>query len=289
MKSLPARGGATLRSASLPGLRAAALDALRVDAPREKAARARALFQGDIAATAADRPSAPLLPPDTPGRPARPPLVDPRELARRNVTTIEGRCVMLHAIAHIEFNAINLALDAVARFDGMPVDFYRDWIRVAAEEGYHFTLLADRLEDLGSAYGAYPAHDGLWEMALRTKDDVLARMALVPRTLEARGLDAAPPIRAKLSAAGDSIAAGIIDIILRDEIGHVAIGNRWYRWLCAREGRDPLAHYAVLARDYRAPRLRGPFNLAARRAAGFDEAELAALQAPAPLRTEGSA
>lgn len=291
MKSLPARGGATLLSASLPGLRAAALDALRVDAPREKAARARALFQGDIPAmaTAADRPSASLLPPDTPGRPVRPPLVDPRELARRNVTTIEGRCVMLHAIAHIEFNAINLALDAVARFDGMPLDFYRDWIRVAAEEGYHFTLLADRLEDLGSAYGAYPAHDGLWEMALRTKDDVLARMALVPRTLEARGLDAAPPIRAKLSAAGDSIAAGILDIILRDEIGHVAIGNRWYRWLCAREGRDPLAHYAVLARDYRAPRLRGPFNLAARRAAGFDEAELAALQAPAPLRTEGSA
>jgi uncharacterized ferritin-like protein (DUF455 family) len=277
MKSLPARDDAALRAASLPQLRAAARDALCVEAPREKA-----IGMGDGG-------SALLSPPDTPGRPSRPLLVDPRELARRNVTTIEGRCVMLHAIAHIEFNAINLALDAVARFDGMPPEYYRDWIRVAAEEGYHFTLLADRLQDLGSEYGAYPAHDGLWEMALRTKDDVLARMALVPRTLEARGLDAAPPIRAKLSAAGDSIAAGILDIILRDEIGHVAIGNRWYRWLCAREGRDPLAHYPVLARDYRAPRLRGPFNLSARRAAGFDEAELAALHAGASLRPEGSA
>lgn len=274
MKSLAVAAAAPFRVAALPQLRAVALAALHVRSPREKAAMARALYRGD--ATAATT-LPPLLPPDTPGRPDRPLLVDPRDLARRNVATIEGRCVMLHAIAHIEFNAINLALDAVARFDGMPIDYYRDWIRVAAEEGYHFTLLADRLVDLGSEYSAYSAHDGLWEMALRTKDDVLARMALVPRTLEARGLDAAPPIRAKLAAVGDTVAAGILDIILRDEIGHVAIGNRWYRWLCARAGKDPLAHYAVLARDYRAPRQRGPFNLDARRAAGFDEDELAAL------------
>lgn len=187
---------------------------------------------------------------------------------------------MLHAIAHIEFNAINLALDAVARFSGMPVNYYEDWIRVAAEEAYHFTLLADHLVHLGSAYGDHPAHDGLWDMAVRTQHDLLARMALVPRTLEARGLDAAPPIRARLAQAGDTVAAGILDIILRDEIGHVAIGNRWFRWLCQRGGHDPLAFYAVLAQDYRAPRLKGPFNLPARRAAGFDEAELLALQAP---------
>ncbi|WP_429496672.1 ferritin-like domain-containing protein [Robbsia andropogonis] len=271
---------------ALSRLRWAARDALLVEAPREKAAMARALQDGLSTATpesgakagndmATDSGVHP--PPDVPGRPVHPRLVDPRDLARRNVATLEGRCVMLHAIAHIEFNAINLALDAVARFDGMPLDFYRDWIKVAAEEGYHFTLLADHLAYLGSGYGAYPAHDGLWEMALRTKDDVLARMALVPRTLEARGLDAAPPIRAKLAAAGDTVAAGILDIILRDEVGHVAIGNRWYRWLCTRSGRDPVGYYAVLARDYRAPRQHGPFNIAARKAAGFDDAEIAAL------------
>jgi uncharacterized ferritin-like protein (DUF455 family) len=286
MKSSPAAARAPFLATSLPQLRAAALAALHERSPREKAAMARALFGADGAlssgtgAAPTTGASIPMPPPDVPGRPDRPVLVDPRDLARRSVATVEGRCVMLHAIAHIEFNAINLALDAVVRFDGMPVDYYRDWLRVAAEEGYHFTLLADRLEDLGSAYGAYPAHDGLWEMAQRTKDSVLARMALVPRTLEARGLDAAPPIRAKLAAAGDTVAAGILDIILRDEIGHVAIGNRWYRWLCAREGRDPLTHYAVLAREYQAPRQRGPFNLDARRAAGFEEDELAALNAP---------
>lgn len=227
-----------------------------------------------IATTVVD----PISIPDVPGRPAAPMLVEPRSLPRRGMQTVEGRCVTLHAIAHIEFNAINLALDAVARFSGMPVAYYQDWVRVAAEEAYHFTLLADHLAHLGSQYGDYPAHDGLWEMAVRTKDDPLARMALVPRTLEARGLDAAPPIRARLAQAGDTVAAGILDLILRDEIGHVAIGNRWFRWLCQRGGYDPLAFYAVLAQDYRAPRLKGPFNLPARRAAGFDEAELLALQ-----------
>jgi len=217
--------------------------------------------------------------PDVPGRPARPSLVDPRDVTRRGMQTPQGRAVTLHAIAHIEFNAINLALDAIARFSGMPHAYYSDWLAVAADESRHFTLLADHLTLLGSEYGDFPAHDGLWEMAVRTKGDVLARMALVPRTLEARGLDAAPPIRARLAQAGDTVAAGILDIILRDEITHVAIGNRWFRWLCRRAGHDPLAFYAVLARDYRAPRLKGPFNLPARRAAGFEEAELEALEA----------
>lgn len=263
-------------------VRLRALGALRETDPRAKAAAAKALFEAisdgslkiDAGEIMADVP-------DAAGRPDVPELVDPRLVARRGMQSVEGRCVMLHAIAHIEFNAINLALDAIARFSNLPAAYYRDWAQVAAEEGYHFTLLADHLQRLGSFYGAYPAHDGLWEMAVRTKNDVLARMALVPRTLEARGLDAAPPIRARLAQAGDTIAAGILDIILRDEIGHVAIGNRWFRWLCERAGHDPLAFYAVLARDYRAPRLKGPFNLPARRAAGFDEAELAALEASA--------
>ncbi|VVD79030.1 hypothetical protein PHO31112_01001 [Pandoraea horticolens] len=216
-----------------------------------------------------------------PGRPALPQLVSPRELKHRAVTSVEGRAALLHALAHIEFNAINLALDALWRFDGLPAAYYDDWLRVAAEEAYHFTLLSTHLKSLGDAYayGCFPAHDGLWEMARRTSGDWLARLALVPRTLEARGLDASPPIKAKLASAGDAAGAAILDIILRDEIGHVAIGNRWYRWGCERAGCDPIETYSRLAVQYRAPRLRGPFNLEARRAAGFDDDELAALQA----------
>ena len=175
---------------------------------------------------------------------------------------------------------INLALDIVWRFDGMPADFYRDWIGVAGDEASHFGLLREHLRTLAFDYGDFPAHDGLWAMAERTSDDLLARLALVPRTLEARGLDAAPAIRDKLQGVGDRAGAAILAIILADEIGHVAIGNRWYRWLCAQRGLDPVVCYAELAQRHRAPRLRGPFNLDARRAAGFDEQELAALQAP---------
>jgi uncharacterized ferritin-like protein (DUF455 family) len=212
-----------------------------------------------------------------PGRPDAPVLVAPRLLVKRSVHTVIGRVVLLHALAHIEFNAINLALDAVWRFEGMPVDYYRDWLGVAAEEAYHFSLLTAHLATLGHRYGDFPAHDGLWEMVEKTRGDVLARMALVPRTLEARGLDAAPPMRARLAQAGDEAAAAILDIILRDEIGHVAVGNRWYRYLCAQRHVDPNAIYPSLVEQYRAPRLKGPFNFEARRAAGFDEAELAAL------------
>ena len=184
---------------------------------------------------------------------------------------------MLHALAHIEFNAINLALDAVWRFPSMPDAFYRDWFKVAAEESRHFSLLSARLAEFGHQYGDFPAHDGLWEMAERTRGDVLARMALVPRTLEARGLDASPPIRRRLAQAGDHASAAILDVILHDEIGHVLIGNYWFRHLCSESGADPHATYAQLAEQYHAPRLRGPFNFEARRDAGFDEAELRAL------------
>jgi len=143
----------------------------------------------------------------------------------------------------------------------------------------NFQLLHEHLQATGFAYGDFPAHNGLWEMAEKTRGDLLARLALVPRTLEARGLDAAPLIRDKLQHAGDDKGAAILEIILREEIGHVAIGNRWYRWLCGQRGLDPLACYSELAQRHRAPRLRGPFNLEARRAAGFDEHELAALTA----------
>lgn len=212
-----------------------------------------------------------------PGRPPRPRLVDPAALPRRSPFTPEGRAALLHAVAHIEANAIALALDAVWRFAGMPEAYYRDWWRVATEEAHHFTLLRERLRTLGHDYGDFDAHDGLWAMTARTAGDITARMALVPRTLEARGLDATPPMRARLAQAGDSRAAEILDVILHDEIGHVAIGNHWYRWLCARDGLDPVAHYARLAERHRAPVPRPPFNLDARRAAGFDEAELALL------------
>jgi uncharacterized ferritin-like protein (DUF455 family) len=196
---------------------------------------------------------------------------------RRTPFTPEGRAALLHAVAHIEFNAINLALDAIWRFPGLPEAFYRDWQQVAAEEALHFTKVCEVLAERGHAYGDFDAHDGLWAMCEKTAADPIARMALVPRTLEARGLDATPPMRAKFARAGDTRACEVLDIILRDEVGHVAIGNRWYRWLCAREGLDPVAHYAVLAARHGAPRPKGPFNLEARRAAGFDEKEIAAL------------
>ncbi len=195
------------------------------------------------------------------------------------MTTVEGRAALIHALSHIEFNAINLALDAVWRFDGMPRDFYADWLQVAAEEALHFTLLNEHLQSLGYAYGDFGAHNSLWEMAEKTAGDVVARMALVPRTLEARGLDATPAVRAKLAQAGDEAAAQILDIILRDEVGHVAIGNRWYRWLCERDHLDPVATYAALSVHYKAPVLRGPFNVDARRAAGFSDEEIAVLEA----------
>ncbi len=260
--------------------RRGALEVLCLASPAEKAAQARALFDG-LTLDAIDPQSAFVTPPGLPGRPPLPRLVPPQQVPARSPFTPAGRAALLHAIAHIEFNAINLALDAAWRFAGMPREFYRDWLRVASEEALHFGLLREHLNTLGHDYGDYDAHDGLWTMAERTAGDVVARMALVPRTLEARGLDATPPMQARFARAGDARAVEILGVILRDEIGHVAIGNHWYRWLCARDGLAPEAHYAVLARRHAAPRLRAPFNLDARRAAGFTEAELDALDGPA--------
>jgi uncharacterized ferritin-like protein (DUF455 family) len=255
-------------------LRAAALNALQIADPAAKVLATRALqasppnldTQVHLQATCT-----------LPGRPARPLLVPVADVPRRSPFTQDGRAALLHAVAHIEFNAINLALDAVWRFAGMPAAYYTDWLRVASEEALHFSLLSEHLASLGHAYGDFDAHDGLWRMTHSTAHDITARMALVPRTLEARGLDATPPMQAKLLKAGDLRAVSILDIILRDEIGHVAVGNRWYQWLCERDGLDALAHYAWLATRYEAPRLRPPFNIKARAAAGFTAEEIMAL------------
>lgn len=219
-------------------------------------------------------------PPGLPGCPDRPELRSHLDVPKRSPFTPQGLAALLHAVTHIEFNAINLALDAVWRFEGMPRAYYLDWLKVAAEEAHHFSLLRGHLQTLGYDYGDFPAHTGLWDMTAKTAGDVLARMALVPRTLEARGLDATPAMQAKLRKVGSPGALGavaILDIILHDEIGHVAIGNHWYRQLCSERGLDPIRTYADLAAAYEAPKLKGPFNLDARRAAGFDETELALL------------
>jgi len=223
-------------------------------------------------------------PANLPGCPQRPELRTHLDVPKRSPFTPEGLAALLHAVAHIEFNAINLALDAIWRFGAMPLTYYRDWLKVAAEEALHFNLLRDLLQSMGYDYGDFPAHTGLWDMTQKTEGDVLARMALVPRTLEARGLDATPPMQAKLRrvASPDALrAVAILDILLRDEIGHVAIGNHWYRHVCALRGLEPLATYAALSQQYGAPRLKGPLNLEARREAGFDAAELALLSASA--------
>lgn len=261
-------------------VRHAALALLRERDPVTKAGAAQRFYERVLSGageTALDTEAVIAEPLDLPGRPTVPELVAPSSLKRRSMQSDAGRAVLLHALAHIEFNAINLALDAVWRFPSMPAAFYFDWFKVAAEEARHFSLLSARLAEFGHAYGDFPAHDGLWEMAERTRGDVLARMALVPRTLEARGLDAAPPIRRRLAQAGDHASAAILDVILHDEIGHVLIGNRWFRHLCDEISADPHVTYEQLAERYRAPKLRGPFNFEARRDAGFDEIELRVL------------
>jgi uncharacterized ferritin-like protein (DUF455 family) len=257
-------------------LRQRALQALCTADPQEKVALAHALQAQAASLSIADQ--APLPAAEVPGRPAKPDLIHPAKVPRRSPFKPEGLAALLHAIAHIEFNAINLALDAVWRFDGMPPQYYRDWVGVAAEEAYHFSLLHAHLASLGCGCGDFAAHDNLWAMCEKTRGDVLARMALVPRTLEARGLDASPQIQDKLRQVATPAAlraVEILEIILRDEVGHVAIGNHWYRWLCEREALDPLAHYATLVERYDAPRLYPPFNEEARKRAGFSDEELA--------------
>jgi uncharacterized ferritin-like protein (DUF455 family) len=194
------------------------------------------------------------------------------------LATEQGRQVLLHSFAHIEFNAINLALDAVYRFRQMPEAYVTDWLQVAAEEARHFSLIDQYLQELGSGYGAYDAHNGLWDMVCKTRHDVLHRMALVPRVMEARGLDVTPSMMEKFSQIGDQRSVAILQLIYQEEIGHVAIGNRWYHYCCDQRGMDSKTTFRQLVADYFPARLRGPFNWPARLAAGFDEDELAELE-----------
>lgn len=269
------RSGCSLEAIDL---REAAINWLVNTSPARKADGVKSLnaawIAGQLALDAAATLPEPL---DIPGRPEKPLLVSPLEVGKRSMRTPEGRAALIHALAHIEFNAINLALDAVWRFADMPPQYYADWLKVAAEEAYHFGLLNGYLLNMGYQYGDFNAHNSLWEMAERTQGDVLARMALVPRTMEARGLDASPPLRNKFAQIGDNDAAEILDIILRDEIGHVAIGNHWFNWLCEQRGLEPIACYETLAMQYSAPAMRKPLNIEARRKAGFTEEELARL------------
>jgi uncharacterized ferritin-like protein (DUF455 family) len=212
------------------------------------------------------------------GLPASLQLVAPQKVKRRGLHTPQGIAALLHALCHIEFNAINLALDAVYRFIDMPPQFYMDWLQVAVEEAYHFELLHQQLNILGYTYGSFPAHHGLWEMARKTEHDVMIRMALVPRILEARGLDVTPQMQYKLRQVGQDPICAILDIILQDEIGHVEIGNRWYHYCCRQRGLNPLDTFRQLYQAYQPPKFSGALNKEARRQAGFIEAELDLIQ-----------
>ena len=212
-----------------------------------------------------------------PGRPQRPELIPPLQVPKRKMDSVEGRVALLHSLAHIEFNAINLALDAIWRFPNMPQQYYEDWLRVTKEEAYHFTLVNEYIQSFGFSYGDFSAHNSLWEMVERTQDSVIARMALVPRTMEARGLDAVPMIRDRFKQIKELGAVDILETILRDEIGHVAIGNHWFNFLCEKDNLSPITAYRDLAKKYSAPKLRGPFNFEARKQAGFTAEELSLL------------
>ena len=253
-----------------PSLRQAALDALAEPDPCRKLTAVNQLAPAlPVCADLILQPTLPL-----PGRPQRPQLVDPRKVALRSTQSPQGKAALMHSIAHIEFNAINLALDIIWRFPGMPDEFYLDWLQVAREEAYHFSLVRGHLAASGYQYGDFAAHNGLWDMAEKTADDILARLALVPRTLEARGLDVSPAIQERLRAANDSRGVEILDIILRDEIGHVQVGNRWYLYCCKQQNQDPVAAYASLIQTYGVAKPRGPFNVQARMAAGFTQADI---------------
>jgi uncharacterized ferritin-like protein (DUF455 family) len=257
----------------------AARDCLEAAAPGDKLARSRAAadaFAAGALATPGDAPAPEPL--RMPGRPPRPRLVHPRELPRRGLGSEEGRAAFVHAIAHIEFNAIDLAWDAVYRFRGMPRAYYADWVGVASDEARHFAMLRERLHAMGHEYGDFDAHNGLWEMAEKTAGDGLARMALVPRVLEARGLDVTPGMIAKLRALKDDETAGILEVILREEVAHVAAGSRWFRWHCERAGVQPAPTFRALLGQHARAEFQGRLNREARLAAGFDAEELDSLE-----------
>ncbi len=252
---------------------------LRASAPDDKVAltfaTADAFARGELVI---DNSTAPPEPIRMPGRPERPTLVPPRALPKRGFGSNEARAAFIHSIAHIEFNAIDLAWDAVYRFRDMPPKFYADWVSVANDEARHFTMLRKRLNEFNHEYGDFDAHNGLWEMAEKTAHNGLERMALVPRVLEARGLDVTPAMIVKLRQLKDDATADILEVILREEVGHVAAGSHWFRWYCEREGVDAEATFRQLLSEYGRGVLYGPFNLEARSAAGFSDEEMQSLQ-----------
>lgn len=260
----------------MQSLYAAAYACLMETGPDRKLACAQRLY-GDWQAGQLSREMRPdclAMPVAVPGRPARPELVHPRQVKQRKLSSEAGRRALLHAVAHIEFNAINLALDAVYRFREMPDDYYGDWLQVASEEAAHFMLLRERLRELDCAYGDLPAHNGLWEQACKTDNDVMVRMALVPRVLEARGLDVTPGMIGRLQAVGDDATVAILEIILREEIGHVRIGSRWFRYCCGQQGLEPEETFRRLLLEVMGAPLRGPFHTEARLQAGFTAEEM---------------
>lgn len=221
---------------------------------------------------------APPLAIDIPGRPTKPELVLPKQVKQRKLNTPAGRAALLHAVAHIEFNAINLALDAAYRFRDMPEAYYADWLKVAAEEAYHFSLVRERMRELGAEYGDMPAHNGLWEQARRTDYDVMVRMALVPRVLEARGLDVTPSMIARLQQEHDQQTIDVLEVILRDEIGHVRIGSHWFQYCCMARGLEPEATFRQLLCEVLHAPVRGPLYTEGRLQAGFSAQELEQLR-----------
>ncbi len=255
-----------------------ARECLLLARPEAKLAQTEAVFEawrrGELSLRSVAVPDALRRP----GMPAGLRLVSPRDLPRRRLHTVEGHAALLHSVAHIEFNAINLAWDAIHRFRDLPPAYYADWLQVAAEEAIHFRLLRQHLNHLGFDYGDFPAHDGLWQAALDTADDPLTRMALVPRVLEARGLDVTPGMRQRLGQRGDYQAQRILDVILRDEIGHVAAGTRWFRYLCAQRRQDPETTFYDLITRHSRGSIKPPFHREARLAAGFTERELRDLE-----------
>lgn len=219
-------------------------------------------------------PGEAAAPPDRPARPDKPQLLAPAAVRRRKINRgTTGRIALLHALAHIELNAIDLAWDMIARFAhaDLPRAFFDDWLQVAEEEARHFTLLADRLSNFDAAYGDLPAHDGLWDAATETRHDLAARLAVVPLVLEARGLDVTPAMIEKLRLVDDDETAGVLEIIYRDEIGHVEIGRRWFEFVCAERGSDPAEHWRELVQRHFRGDLKPPFNTTARDAAGLPE------------------
>ncbi len=210
-------------------------------------------------------------PPDRPARPPRPELLPPREVPRRRPGTAQGRIALLHALAHIELNAVDLHWDIIARFTAvpMPLGFYDDWVKAADEESKHFNLLCDCLEAMGSHYGALPAHAGMWRAAEDTADDLMGRLAVVPMVLEARGLDVTPGMIGIFRKAADPQATAALETIYAEEVGHVAYGAKWFNFLCGRANLDPKDSFHGLVRRYFHGALKPPFNEEKRAEAGL--------------------